>query len=113
MDKKSLCAKISIDLHTKITEEKDQSGLNLNDYMEQLITQYYQQKEGKPMTDQNTKTMAIQISAELMDQLKAHLKATGQSQKAFIIGLIEEAMKKGVDPQDPPAAQPQDTEAGA
>ncbi len=52
-----------------------------------------------------------------MDQLKAHLKATGQSQKAFIIGLIEEALRKGPDPQAPPAEQPeeqpQDTEVGA
>ncbi len=88
---KSLCAKIPVELHSKVRIHQEQSGLTLNQYMEQLLTQYYKMKEETPMTD-GIKTMAIQIPEELFDQLKAHLKATGKSQKAFIIELIEQAL---------------------
>ncbi|WP_409968370.1 4-oxalocrotonate tautomerase [Bengtsoniella intestinalis] len=88
---KSLCAKIPVALHSKVRTQQEQSGLTLNQYMEQLLTQYYKIQEGKPMTD-GTRTMALQIPEELFDKLKAHLKATGKSQKAFIIELIEQAL---------------------
>ena len=41
-----------------------------------------------------TRTLAFQVSEELFQRLKIHLKKTGQSQKEFVIGLIEEAICK-------------------
>lgn len=87
---KNLCAQIPISLHEKITAEKESSGLPLNQYITNLITEYYEKKGQKNMSD--TRTMAIQISEELFERLKTHLKATGKSQKQFLIELIEKAL---------------------
>ncbi len=38
--------------------------------------------------------LAIQISTELMDRVKAHLKETGISQRAWIVSIIEKALNE-------------------
>lgn len=86
---KSLCAKISVELHGKVTTEKEESGLTLNEYVEQLITEYYELKKGgKTMSNENIRTLAIQIPAELMDRLDAHLEKNGLKKKQFLTSLI-------------------------
>lgn len=92
-DKKSLCAKISVELHEKVSAEKEQSGLTLNEYVELLLTEYYEiKKGGKMMSDTKMRTLAIQIPEELMDKVKVHLKNTGMTQKAFLVSIIEKAL---------------------
>lgn len=54
---KSLCAKICVKLHNKVTQCKDDSGLTLNEYVEQLITEYYQMKERT--LNMATRTLAL------------------------------------------------------
>ncbi len=88
---KNLCAQIPLALHQKVCQHKDESGTTINQYITNIITEYYKWKEETPMTE-GTKTMAIQIPEELFNKLKVHLKATGKSQKAFIIELIEQAL---------------------
>ncbi|MFI3228501.1 MAG: 4-oxalocrotonate tautomerase [Clostridia bacterium] len=91
---KSLCAKISVPLHDKVSAEKEQSGLTLNQYIEQIITEYYKLKEGeKTMSDKNVRTLAIQVSAELMDKLDAYLEKNGIKKKAFLTSLIEKVLE--------------------
>lgn len=88
---KSLCAKISVELHNKVTQSKDESGLTLNEYVEKLITEYYELKEMKPTMA--TRTLALQISEELFARIKKHLDATPHlTQKAFITELIIKAL---------------------
>ena len=88
---KSLCAKISVELHNKVTQSKDESGLTLNEYVEQIITEYYQMKEGK--FTMATKTLALQISEELMARIKKHVDATPHlTQKAFLTEIITKAL---------------------
>ena len=40
-----------------------------------------------------TRTLAFQVSEELFTRIKEHLKKTGQSQKDFVITLIEQALQ--------------------
>lgn len=40
-----------------------------------------------------TRTLAFQVSEELFMRIKEHLKKTGQSQKDFVITLIEQALQ--------------------
>ena len=83
---KSLCAKISVELHDKVTQCKDENGLTLNEYVEQLITEYYQMKERTP--NMATRTLALQISEELMERIKKHVDKTPHlTQKAFITAM--------------------------
>ena len=65
----------------------------LNEYVEQLIEDYYKMKEGTRMTG-DMRTMAIQLPEELFERLKAYLKQNKLSQKQFIIGLIEDALEQ-------------------
>ncbi|MFI3228438.1 MAG: 4-oxalocrotonate tautomerase [Clostridia bacterium] len=91
---KSLCAKISVPLHDKVSLKKEQSGLTLNQYIEQIITEYYKLKEGeKTMSDKNVRTLAIQVSAELMDKLDAYLEKNAIKKKAFLTSLIEKVLE--------------------
>ena len=88
---KSLCAKISVELHNKVTQSKDESGLTLNEYVEQIITQYYEMKERPPIMA--TRTLALQINEELFARIKKHVDATPHlTQKAFITELITKAL---------------------
>ena len=124
--KKNLCALIDIDLHRKITEDKEQAGLTTAEYITNLLIEYYEMKEngGKQiMESNNTRTLAFQISEELYQRIKAHLhretQRTGRklTQREFVLGLIEEALNEaerqaGVSPCEaqPDGSDPQPPE---
>jgi len=58
-----------------------------------------------------TRTLAFQVSEELFARIKEHLKLTGQSQKDFVISLIEQALAQKAD-QAEPGGNEQPDEAG-
>lgn len=107
-NKKNLCAMIPADLHARVRQEQEQSGKTLSEYVEQLITDYYNMKENTKMTG-DTRTLATQIPEELFERLKAYLKKKGLKQRQFIIGLIEDALEQD---EEDPAEQPETEEAG-
>ena len=43
-DKKNLCAMIPLELHQQVSEAKDAAGMTTNEYMTQLLTEYYEMK---------------------------------------------------------------------
>ena len=94
---KNLCAQIPESLHARVRAEQGQSGQTLSQYVTALITEYYQQKEGKKM-DGNSRTMAFQIPEELFQRIKRYLDSeterTGKklSQREFVLGLIQQAL---------------------
>ena len=91
LETKSLCAKIPVELHTRVRDSQVESGETLNEYMEKLITEYYEMKEGKNMTQ--TKTLAIQIPEEMSVRIKEHIAKTPKlTLKSFLIGIIEQAL---------------------
>lgn len=45
-EKRNLCAQIPISLHSRVRQEQEASGQTLSEYMTQLITEFYQMKEG-------------------------------------------------------------------
>lgn len=98
---KNLCAQISLDLHQKISEEKERSGLTTAQYITNLLTEYFKMKENGGntiMTNSNGRTMAFQIPEDLFQRIKAHLERETQrtghklTQREFVLGLIEEAL---------------------
>ncbi len=46
------------------------------------------------MANGATRTLAFQVPEELFERVKARLRVTGQSQKEFVIGLIEKALQE-------------------
>lgn len=89
METKSLCAKIPIELHHKIRQKQEESGLVLNQYLEKLITEYYEMEKRQMSENGATRTLAIQIPEELFERFKRHIKEKGKSQKAYLIDLIQ------------------------
>ena len=93
---KNLCAQIPESLHARVRTEQEQSGQTLSQYVTALITEYYNQKEGKKMD--GNRTMAFQISEELFQRIKQYLDSeserTGRklSQREFVLGLIQQAL---------------------
>ena len=100
---KNLCAQISVDLHRKICDAKDQTGQTTAQYITNLLTEYFEIKENggtAAMANSSTRTMAFQISEELFQRIKAHLEResvrTGHklTQREFVLGLIERALNE-------------------
>ena len=75
--RKNLCAHIPIALHEKVSAARAEAGLNTNDYVTQVLTEYYDWKEngGNIMArkTENTRTFAFQIPEELFQRIKEHL----------------------------------------
>lgn len=95
---KNLCAQIPESLHQRVRAEQERSGMNLGEYMALLIAEYYERKEGAAMKDTNTKTLAVQIPAELFDALddyivRHHIK----SKKELITSLIRRLLEEEAD----------------
>ena len=99
---KSLCAIVPLELHQRVVAEKDAAGMTTNEYMTQLLTEYYELKKngGNFTMAKGSRTMAFQISEELFQRIKAHLDRetarTGKklTQREFVLSLIEAALNK-------------------
>ena len=116
--RKNLCAHIPIALHEKVSAARAEAGLNTNDYVTQVLTEYYDWKEngGNIMArkTENTRTLAFQIPEELFRRIKEHLEKESRrrgirlTQRDFVVGLIEQAL----DEAEREAAQTEETAAG-
>ena len=98
---KNLCAQIPTTLHAQVCEAREAAGLTTAQYITELLTEYFKMKENGgniTMTNNNTRTLAFQISEELFQRIKAHLERETQrtgkklTQREFVLGLIEEAL---------------------
>ena len=116
--RKNLCAMLPIALHTRVRQEQEKAGMTLSDYVETMITEYYDWKDGKIMTGE-MRTLATQIPAELFDRLDRYLKERGIKKKDFLIDIITRALEAAeaaetADPTDPVIETPlDDTEEAA
>ena len=125
---KNLCAQIPTDLHQRVCEAREQSGLTTAQYITNLLLEYYEMKENggnTAMTNSKSRTLAFQIDEDLFLRIKAHLERetarTGKklTQREFVLGLIEEALNEaerqaGVSPSEAPqdGGDPQPPEEG-
>ena len=99
---KNLCAQISLDLHQKISEAREQSGLTTAQYITNLLIEYYEMKKNggnTTMANGKNRTLAFQIDETLFQRIKVHLDRetarTGRklTQRELVLGLIEEALE--------------------
>ena len=90
--RKNLCAMLPVTLHTRVRQEQEKAGMTLGEYVEAMITEYYDWKDGKIMTGE-MRTLAAQIPAELFDRLDRYLKERGIKKKDFLIDIITRALE--------------------
>ena len=91
-ERKNLCAMLPVALHTRVRQEQEKAGMTLGEYVEAMITEYYDWKDGKIMTGE-MRTLAAQIPAELFDRLDHYLKERGIKKKDFLVDIITRALK--------------------
>ena len=48
--RKNLCAMLPVALHARVRQEQEKAGMTLGEYVEAMITEYYDWKDGKIMT---------------------------------------------------------------
>ena len=111
-ERKNLCAMLPVALHTRVRQEQEKAGMTLGEYVEAMITEYYDWKDGKIMTGE-MRTLAAQIPAELFDRLDRYLKERGIKKKDFLVDIITRALEEveaaeTVDPTDPVTETPLD-----
>ena len=88
-----LTVSIPDDLHQKIREEVEKQGITTSQFIEQAVTNFFENSKGEP--NMATRTLAFQVSEELFQRVKAYLARYEEihhrklSQKEFVIGLIE------------------------
>ena len=87
----NLCAKIPEELHAQAREEQEELGVTLNEYIKEVLEEHFKKKGGKGMNE-NTRTIAFQVSEELFERLKAYLTANRLKQKGFFVGHIEDVV---------------------
>ena len=90
--RKNLCAMLPVALHTRVRQEQEKAGMTLGEYVEAMITEYYDWKDGKIMTGE-MRTLAAQIPAELFDRLDHYLKERGIKKKSFLVDIITRALE--------------------
>ena len=91
--RKNLCAMLPVALHTRVRQEQEKAGMTLGEYVEALITEYYDWKDGRIMTGE-MRTLAAQIPAELFDRLDRYLKERGIKKKDFLVDIITRALEE-------------------
>ena len=92
-ERKNLCAMLPVALHARVRQEQEKAGMTLSDYIETMITEYYDWKDGKIMT-REMRTLATQIPAELFDRLDRYLKERGIKKKDFLVDIITRALEE-------------------
>ncbi len=88
---RNLCAQIPVELHNKVRAEQERAGQTLSQYVTWLITTFYEKGDEK-MANGEMRTLAIQISAELFDELDRYLAEHRLKKKDFLTGLIRKAL---------------------
>ena len=92
-ERKNLCAMLPVALHARVRQEQEKTGMTLSDYVETMVTEYYDWKDGKIMTGE-MRTLAAQIPAELFDRLDRYLKERGIKKKDFLVDIITRALEE-------------------
>ena len=117
-ERKNLCAMLPVALHARVRQEQEKAGMALGEYVEAMITEYYDWKDGKIMTGE-MRTLAAQIPAELFDRLDRYLKERGIKKKDFLVDIITRTLEAAeadetLDPTEPVTETPlDDTEEAA
>ena len=119
---KNLCAQIPTDLHQRVCEAREQSGLTTAQYITNLLIEYYEMKKNggnQVMANNNsTRTMAFQIGEDLFQRIKAHLERESArlgrkvTQREFVLNAIIGVLNMS-EPMDVDEAGVSPCEAGA
>lgn len=91
---KNLCGQIPEELHNQVRAEQESLGLTLGKYLEQVLTAHFTAPTPAAARG-GDRTLAFQVPEELFQRVKQYLEDHKPlSQKAFVVGLIENALTR-------------------
>lgn len=90
MEMKNICGKIPLDLHEKVREEIERTDSSTQKFIQKVIEEHF---SGKGEMSMGTRTLAVQVSEELFNRMKAVVAKKGCKQKDFLIAIIEQAIE--------------------
>ena len=109
-EKRNLCAQIPISLHSRVRQEQEASGQTLSEYMTQLITDFFQMKEGNQNMNHDMKTIAFQVPVALVEEFKAYLQRNNFNKKEVFLGSIQSALAEERDADEASGSEPEPQE---
>ena len=92
-ERSKLTVTIPDDLHQQIRDELERQGITTSQFIEQAITTFFEKPKG--VRSRATRTLAFQVSEELLQRIKTFLARYEQiyhhklSQKEFLVRIIE------------------------
>lgn len=88
---KNICGKIPLELHTKVRQEIEERQISTQEFIQQVIEEHFMEKGEMNMAK---RTIAVQVSEEFFARLKKAVAWKGMKQNAFLISIIEAAIKE-------------------
>ena len=88
---KNICGKIPLELHTKVRQEIEERQISTQEFIQQVIEEHFMEKGEMNMAK---RTIAVQVSEEFFARLKKAVAWKGMKQNAFLISVIEAAIKE-------------------
>ena len=86
---RGITVKIDAELHAKAKVDQEARELTMSQYITLILEEHFNPNLKGSTEPMNTRTMAFQIDEALFKRIKAHLTRTGLTQRAFVIGVIE------------------------
>ena len=98
-EKKGLTVKIDADLHAEVRQYLDAHEMTMAEFVTMALQDELHpkniMKEGTTM--EKTRTLAFQIPEELYLRIKDYLQRNNMTQRQFVIGLIEDELRREQD----------------
>ncbi len=111
-EKKGVTVKIDAELHAEVKRYIEEHSMTMGDFVAlALQDELHPQltiKEDKNMS--NMRTMAFQVPEELFQKIKDYLQRNNMTQKQFVIGLIENEIKRDLAQRQAVSETPTDSE---
>ena len=91
---KNICGKIPVELHEKVRAEIEEKETSTQIFIRQVIEEHFNRLENKGEESMEKRTLAVQVTEELLQRVKWAVAKEGIKQKDFIIRIIEKAVEE-------------------
>ena len=96
--KKGITVKVDAALHAEVTQYLKEHGMNMTEFvtlaLQDELHPKINEKEGKYMEEM--RTLAFQVPDSFFQRIKDYLHRHNMTQKAFVIGLIEQELNRNL-----------------
>ena len=96
--KKGITVKVDAALHAEVTQYLKEHGMNMTEFvtlaLQDELHPKINEKEGKNM--EKMRTLAFQVPDSFFQRIKDYLHRHNMTQKAFVIGLIEQELNRNL-----------------